>query len=59
MPKGRKRAIKAATADEVEVSFPSPVAVEPPMAFNLDREAKLSPLAVNGVHQTRQAFPIL
>lgn len=36
MPKGRKRAIKAATADEMEVRFPTPISVEPPIAYILN-----------------------
>lgn len=49
MPKGRKRAIKAATADEVEVIFSRPVSVEPPIA-STRRQDDVLPLSVNGVH---------
>lgn len=53
MPKGRKRAIKAATADEVEVSSPPLV-----VAFNLDREGKMKP-SLRPIVSTKQVSPVL
>ena len=52
MPKGRKRAIKAAMADEVEVSSPSLV-----VAFTLDTKRQIKPS--QQIVSTKQGRPLL